>query len=30
MAENFARDFKKYPGIKIAMEDASGLFYNIN
>jgi hypothetical protein len=27
MAKNLAKDFKRYPGIKIEMEDASGLFY---
>ena len=27
MAKNLAKDFKRYPGIKIQMEDASGLFY---
>ncbi len=27
MAKNLAKDFKRYPGIKIDMEDASGLFY---
>lgn len=27
MVTNFGKDFKKYPGVKVAMEDASGLFY---
>lgn len=27
MANTLAKDFKKYPGIKVEMEDASGLFY---
>ena len=30
MAKNLAKDFKRYPGIKIQMEDASGLFYGTN
>ena len=29
-AKSLAKEFKKYPGIKIDMEDASGLFYGTN